>query len=91
MIKSFDHKGLKLFFETGNKKSIIQNHSKKLQILLTSLDLVENVEQIYLFSGCHELKGDLLGRYAIKVTGAWRLHFEFIEGNIHVVDYENYH
>ena len=69
----------------------MQNHAKKLQLLLTSLDLVNNIDQIYLFSGCHKLKGNLADRYSVKVTGAWRVHFEFHDGDIYVVDYENYH
>ena len=34
MIRSFKHKGLKLFYETGNKKGIIPEHSKKRGIIM---------------------------------------------------------
>jgi proteic killer suppression protein len=38
MIKSFKHKGLKLFFETGSKKGIIPEHADKLARILDRLD-----------------------------------------------------
>jgi len=31
------------------------------------------------------------GRYEIDVSGAWRLTFEFDDGDAIVVDYEQYH
>jgi len=38
MIKSFKHKGLQVFFETGSKKGIIPEHADKLaRILKTDL------------------------------------------------------
>ncbi|MCR5012956.1 MAG: type II toxin-antitoxin system RelE/ParE family toxin, partial [Lachnospiraceae bacterium] len=38
MIKSFSHKGLKEFFETGSKKGIQPGHAPKLARLLDRLD-----------------------------------------------------
>ena len=39
----------------------------------------------------HPLKGGAVGRWAISVSGNWRLTFEFRDGNSHVLDYEDYH
>jgi proteic killer suppression protein len=39
----------------------------------------------------HPLKGNQAGRYAVDVSGAWRLTFEFDNGDAVVVDYEQYH
>lgn len=39
----------------------------------------------------HPLKGKMQGRYAIDVSGAWRLTFEFDDGDAIVMDYEQYH
>ena len=39
----------------------------------------------------HPLKGDMQGRWAITVSGNWRVTFEFRDGNAHVLDYEDYH
>lgn len=39
----------------------------------------------------HPLKGGERGRWSIWVNGNWRLTFEFIDGDVHIVDYEDYH
>ena len=39
----------------------------------------------------HSLKGDQVGRWAVSVNGNWRLTFEFIGGNVNILDYEDYH
>lgn len=39
----------------------------------------------------HPLKGEMSGRWAIAVSGNWRVTFEFRDGNAHVLDYEDYH
>ncbi|SFW22764.1 type II toxin-antitoxin system RelE/ParE family toxin [Nitrosovibrio sp. Nv17] len=31
------------------------------------------------------------GRWSIFVNGNWRLTFEFIQGNVYVLEYEDYH
>jgi len=42
-------------------------------------------------SSLHKLAGDKKGRYAIKVSGNWRVFFEFVNGNAYIVDYGDYH
>ncbi len=42
-------------------------------------------------SGLHQLRGDKEGQYAVRVSGNWRLFFEFLEGHAYVVDYDDYH
>lgn len=39
----------------------------------------------------HPLKGTESGRWSIRVDGSWRLTFEFREGDVHILDYEDYH
>jgi proteic killer suppression protein len=41
--------------------------------------------------GLHPLKGPMKGRWSISVNGNWRLTFEFRDGNVYVLDYEDYH
>ena len=41
MIKSFKHRGLKEFFENGSRAGILPHHAKKLQILLTALNIAK--------------------------------------------------
>lgn len=92
MIKSFKHKGLQRFFETGSVAGIDPSQRQKIRIRLTALDTATSVEDMDLPGfRLHPLKGDKLGVWAIDVTRNWRITFEFIEGNAYVVNYEDYH
>ena len=92
MIKSFKHKGLKKFYETGSKQGIQAQHTLKLRMQLAALDSARVLEDLdipgYRF---HELKGNRKGIWSISVSGNWRITFEFIDGNIFIVNYEDYH
>ena len=92
MIKSFAHKGLKVFYETGSVKGIQANHAKKLRMQLAALDTACVIEDVNIPGyRLHPLQGNRIGIWAITVNGNWRLTFEFIEGNVHVLNYEDYH
>jgi len=39
----------------------------------------------------HQLRGRAKNRWAISVNGNWRLTFEFTDGDVHILDYEDYH
>jgi len=34
---------------------------------------------------------DRKGQYAVRVSGNWRVFFEFVNGNAYIVDYGDYH
>ena len=52
----------------------------------------ENIEDMALPGyKLHHLKGALLGRWSITVNANWRMIFEFVDGNVYVLDYEDYH
>jgi toxin HigB-1 len=92
MIKSFKHKGLKKFYETGNKAGIKSSHNKKLRIQLTALNTATCIEDIDIPGfRLHPLKANRKGLWAIDVSKNWRIVFRFEEGNVYVVDYEDYH
>ena len=42
-------------------------------------------------SNLHKLSGYKKGLYAVKVSGNWRIFFEFIEGDAYILDYDDYH
>ena len=48
MIKSFKHKGLKRFFETGSKSGIQAKHAEKLSLILAFLNASKTVEDMNL-------------------------------------------
>jgi proteic killer suppression protein len=92
MIKSFKHKGLKRFFETGSVAGVNPSHRQKLRICLTALDTATILEDMDLPGfRLHPLKGDKQGIWAIDVSKNWRITFEFIDGNAYIVNYEDYH
>ena len=92
MIKSFKHKGLRQFFETGTTAGIDAKHSVKLRLRLAVLNQAEEIADIKLPGyNLHPLKGDRDGQWAITVTGNWRITFEFRDGDAYVVNYEDYH
>ncbi len=92
MIKSFRHKGLRRFFESGSVTGIQPRHAGRPRILLAALDTAATIEDMDIPGfHLHRLKGTAKGRWSIRVSGNWRLTFEFRDGNVHVLDYEDYH
>ena len=92
MIKSFRHKGLARFFESGSLASIQPHHARRLRIQLAALDTAITAEDMDIPGfKLHPLKGAAKDRWAISVDANWRLTFEFRDGNAHIVDYEDYH
>ena len=39
----------------------------------------------------HKLKGKKAGRWSIWVNGNWRVTFDYENGNVYIVNYEDYH
>lgn len=92
MIKSFEHKGLQAFFETGSKAGIQPHHAPKLARLLAHLQAAKVPEDMNLPGWClHPLVGGLAGHYSVSVNGNWRLTFRFDDGDAVLVDYQDYH
>jgi proteic killer suppression protein len=42
-------------------------------------------------SALHKLSGDNKVQYSVKVSGNWRVFFQFVNGDASVVDYDDYH
>jgi proteic killer suppression protein len=92
VIKSFVHKGLRLYYETGSKAGIIPDHAARLRIQLAELNAASTAEDMAAPGyELHQLKGNMAGRWAITVKKNWRLTFDFFDGDAHIVDYEDYH
>jgi len=92
MIKSFKHKGLENFFYTGKKKGIRPEHANKLERILDRLNAANKIKDMnYPGSYLHKLSGDKKGQYSVRVSGNWRVFFEFVNGDAYIVDYDDYH
>lgn len=93
MIKSFRHKGIQLFFETGSKAKIQAAHAARLKRQLLALNRAACPEDMDVPGWrLHPLKGlELQGHWSIRVNGNWRLTFFFDGRDATLVDYQDYH
>jgi toxin HigB-1 len=92
MIKGFRHKGLKLLFESGNKKGVPTKLADKITRRLDALDAAFDPLALFIPGfDMHELQGDRKGTWSISLTGNLRLTFRFEDGDAFDVDLEDYH
>ena len=92
MIKSFRPKGLRRLYESGSTAGVIKDHAQRLRMILTALDTAQAIDDMEIPGfRLHALKGKARGRWSVRVSGNWRVTFEFRDGNAHVLDYEDYH
>lgn len=92
MIKSFRHKGLKAFFETGSKAGIQAHHASRLRRQLARLEVARVAQDVNLPGWeLHPLHGSMVGHFAITVSGNWRVTFRFEGTDVVLVDYMDYH
>ena len=92
MIKSFRHKGLRDFYETGSTKGIQAIHEQKIRLILGAFDAAKRIEALNVPAfRLHKLKGDMKNLYSVTVQANWRITFEFKDENVYIVDYQDYH
>ena len=92
MIRSFRHKGIEQFFETGSKAGIQPKHAEKLRQQLFALDNARTPKDMNAPGWrLHLLRGDLEGHWSVDVSGSWRLTFTFDGEDAVLVDYQDYH
>jgi proteic killer suppression protein len=92
VIRSFGHKALRLLFETGSVRGVQPAHAQKLCDILDLLNAAAKPSDMeFPGSFLHPLKGKLKGRWAVRVSGNWRVVFRFEGGNAFDVDYVDYH
>jgi proteic killer suppression protein len=91
-IKTFKHKGMKKFFDSGSKAGIYASHAKRIGLILDLLDAVLDVKDMnFPGSDFHPLKGKLKGFYSVHVNGNWTIIFRFENGEASDVDLVDYH
>ena len=90
MIASFQHKGLRLFFEKDDSSKLQPHHVEKIRRILYRLDesvIIDDMNQIGW--GLHQLTGRLKGFWSIKVDKNFRIIFKFEDGQALDIDYDN--
>jgi proteic killer suppression protein len=92
MIVSFNHKGLKQFYESGNASKLTPEYINKIRRILTRLDNsaspAEMNEPGY---NLHKLSGTLKDFWSVKVDKNFRIIFRFVGEDAADVDCIDYH
>lgn len=92
VIKTYRHTGLKELLETGRSRKVSQDLQKRTKARLDALDATKTLPELQRPEyNLHPLHGHQPQRYAIKVSGPWRITFEFEGGDAYRVDLEQYH
>ncbi len=92
MIKSFQHKGLRRLYETGDSRGIRPDHADKVNRILARLDVARTILDMDLPGyRLHPLKGGYKGFHAVTVQANWRIIFRFNDGDAEEVNYLDYH
>lgn len=67
-------------------------HSKKLRMQLAALDTAKSIDDLEIPGyRLHQLKGRLKNLWSITVNANWRITFKYTDGNVYIVNYEDYH
>ena len=92
MIRSFRHKALKQFWDTGATRGLNANWIDRVSLILDLLDTADIPEDMNIAGlDFHALSGNYAGRYAVSVNRNWRITFAFEEADATLVDLEDYH
>ncbi len=91
MIKSFANRQLKALWETGRSR-IDARLRRRILRRLDALDAATRPEDMNLPGfDFHALRGHLRKRYTVHVNGPWCVTFEFDDGNVYALDFEQYY
>jgi proteic killer suppression protein len=92
VIVSFRHKGLEALYEKDSIRGVQAAHAPKLRRILSALDVAQAPSDLAIPGfRMHKLTGVLLEHWSIWVNGNWRVTFRFVEGDVELVDYRDYH
>jgi len=91
MLKTFRSKALADLWASGKAKKIDARMHKRILVRLDRMDAAATLEEMNLPGfDFHPLKRKPQ-RYSIHVNGPWCLTFEFEDGDVYRVDFEQYH
>jgi proteic killer suppression protein len=92
MIRTFKNKAVERLFREGKVKGVPKELEKRIRVRLEVIDSAEVVDDIRIPGyDLHELKGDRKGTWSIKVSGNWRITFNFENKDAYDIELEDYH
>lgn len=92
MTDSFKHKGLKELYTEGKVQGVRQDQVERITMVLDALDVAETLEDLNLPAfRFHALQGYNPTRYSMKISGNYRITFEWDSGLVQKIDLEDYH
>ena len=79
-------------YRDGSRRGVQPAHVPKLLRILSVLDVAQSLDDLTIPSfRTHSLKGDLRGHFSIWVNGNWRITFRFVDADVELVNYQDYH
>jgi len=92
VIESFRHKGLRRFYENGDRRALAPELVERIGIILANLDSAQHISDLDRPGfRLHPLKSDLKGFWSITVRANWRIIFRFEDASAFDVDFLDYH
>ena len=92
MIRTFRHKGLKRFAETGDASRLSVPHHARVRQILLALNAASKPDEMNIPGlRFHLLKGRDKGRYSVWASANYRVTFAFVGEDAVDVDLEDYH
>jgi len=92
MIQSFNHRGLKRYYEQGDGRYLPPDLVGRIGKILGLMDAADSLDAINLPTlRLHKLTGDLKGHWSVSITGNWRIIFKFEDGEFHNLELIDYH
>lgn len=92
MIGSIRRKRLRDYWTRGRASGLDARWTGKLRRIVAALEAADRPESMnYPGSFFHPLKGDRVGRYAVRLTANYRVTFGWDDDGAENVDIEDYH
>lgn len=92
MIKSIKHKGLRAYWERDETRHLATAWLPKIDRILDALDVAITPEDMNIPGfHFHGLIGKQKDRFSVRVSGNWRITFEFDREDVILVNLEDYH
>jgi proteic killer suppression protein len=92
-IRTFCHKGLRRFYESGDRVALPQQLIVRIIDTLAVIEAVPHVTRIGTLPGLrlHRLKGNLSGFWSVSISGNWRIIFRVDGEEVFDLDLVDYH